>query len=185
MLEVFDFSMCRDRLLEIGFRKPKTRPVFVNNDSAPPEINAKLISFFKVCGNFVGDAYLPISYPTPFGDQTVCRIFDIQRSLEVIASSDSVPSGLIPIADGDGALICVRDSEVSNEQVFVVDLEFRNEWPPESLLAIPSLDEQVRDYFILKKSGTIPPPPLGHENVYIVARSIQEFISQLQPADRL
>lgn len=158
MFEELNPQTCREQLMAIGF-KHRVKPSRWQY-SEDVELDANLRRFFEICGGLEGEAYLPMTDPTPFGDPTLLRIYSLNESLYTSQYTYGFPKEMIPIAEGDFLIYCVELAASSPiGRVYVIDTDGTDHFDADALLEIPTLDEKVREYFELKKKGQLPMKP--------------------------
>jgi hypothetical protein len=137
-------------------------------------------------GGIRGIARCPMIEPTPFGDSTCIDGFygfekdEIIRSTVLIEGAPEVIAlGIEPL----GRMFWLFCAAPYFGHVFICDHYGRSSWSDEDFFKWPDLAPEIRHYLDLRRANRLPRKPEGFEDVYLVARSFTEFVSQLSPYD--
>ena len=155
----------------------------------PAEYRAFLLAF----GGWTGSATCDfLEEPTPNG--TVAwidlfygrmvpeyEVYDIRWATDSLGDSP----GFAVVASGgmDGCVVVVGCDGPDDGHVYFLDADQRALWPDvEFRRMFTALHPSIERWLELRRAGRLPAKPEGHECLYLLARSFNEFIERLAPS---
>jgi hypothetical protein len=68
---------------------------------------------------------------------------------------------------------------IDRGRVYALDGELRAYWSNEEFeKRFNAMDPAIREYLKLRVEEKLPPKPVGYDNIYLIARSFDEFLSE-------
>lgn len=156
----------------------------------PAEYRAFLLEF----GGWTGSATCDfVDQPTPNGDGCWVDLFygHMPKEYEVYDvrwATESLGGGahFVTVAGGgmDGCVVVLRCGGPDDGHVYFLDADQRSLWTDKQFRDMfPGLADNIKEYLRLRKAKKLPAKPEGYENLYLLARGLNEFVERLKPID--